>query len=103
MVRGKSIELLSKQFKVLSDETRLRILALLRERSFCVQELVQMLNESQPSISQHLKKLKEVNFVTVQRDKQMMHYALNSKEYPELKMYLVEIATLKDELSRLSN
>jgi ArsR family transcriptional regulator len=99
--RGKSIERLSEQFKLLSDETRLRILALLRERSFCVQELVQMLDQSQPSVSQHLKKLKQFGFVTVQRDKQTMYYSLNSKDYPELKMYLVEIAALKHELSRL--
>ena len=102
MERGKSIEQLSTQFKMLSDETRLRILALLRERSYCVQELVQMLNQSQPSVSQHLKKLKQLNFVTVQRDKQTMYYTLNTKEHPELKLYLVEIATLRDELNRLT-
>ena len=102
MERGKSIKRLSVQFQLLSDETRLRILALLRERSFCVQELVRMLNQSQPSVSQHLKKLKEFGFVTVQRDKQTMYYTLNTKDYPELKVYLVEIATLKEELSRLT-
>lgn len=102
MERGKSIAYLSAQFKILSDETRLRILALLRERSFCVQELVRMLNQSQPSVSQHLKKLKELNLVTVQRNKQTMYYSLNTKDHPELKLYLVEIAALKDELHRLN-
>lgn len=101
MERGKSIALLSAQFKVLADETRLRILALLRERSFCVQEIVKMLDQSQPSISQHLKKLKELNFVTTQRDKQSIYYSLNTVEHPELKLYLVEIAALRNELSKL--
>lgn len=101
MERGKSIEYLCAQFKVLSDETRLRILALLRDRSFCVQDLVHMLNQSQPSVSQHLKKLKQANFVTVRRDKQTMYYALNTNEHPELKIYLVEIAPLKEEFNRL--
>jgi ArsR family transcriptional regulator len=103
MERGKTIDELAIQFKLLSDETRLRILALLRERSYCVNELVVMLNQSQPSISQHLKKLREHNFVSVRRNKQTINYSLNTKDFPELKLYLVEIASLKEELSRLDN
>jgi ArsR family transcriptional regulator len=44
-------------FKVLSDETRLRILILLDRRELCVCEICQILDLSQPKVSRHLAKI----------------------------------------------
>lgn len=64
-------------FKLLSDETRLRILILLFHKKFCVCELCGILNESQPKISKHLGKLRDMGFVKDERQEQFIYYGLN--------------------------
>ncbi|HML25316.1 MAG TPA: metalloregulator ArsR/SmtB family transcription factor [Methanomethylovorans sp.] len=53
-------------FKVLSDETRLRILMLLDRRELCVCEICQILGLPQPKVSRHLAKMRDLDLV---RDK----------------------------------
>lgn len=91
----KSIDILSDRFKLLGDKTRLSILALLRERDMCVCELVDVLQSSQPGISQHLKKLKQANLVKEFRKGHWIYYQLNKEEVPELTLYMVDIPNLK--------
>lgn len=62
--------------KALADETRLRILLALRERSFCVCELVVVLDLSQPKISKHLSRLKHAGLVKTSREERFVTYAL---------------------------
>jgi len=50
-------------FKVLSNETRWRILELLKQRPMCVNALVCHLKVSQPAVSQHLKILEHAGLV----------------------------------------
>ncbi|WP_234395307.1 ArsR/SmtB family transcription factor [Acetobacter papayae] len=42
-------------FQALADQTRLRILALLRDMELSVGELAQVLGQSQPGVSRHVK------------------------------------------------
>lgn len=44
--------------KTLSDQTRLMMMKLFLEKEYCVCQLVDMFEMSQPAISQHLRKLK---------------------------------------------
>lgn len=64
-------------FKLLSDETRLRILVLLYHKKFCVCELCGIMNESQPKISKHLGKLRDMGFVKDDRQEQFIYYGLS--------------------------
>lgn len=96
-----SISMLTERFKLLADKTRLSILALLRERDFCVCELVEILNMSQPGVSQHLQKLKKANLVTESRRAHWIYYHLNVEEIPELKLYMVEIPPLKQQINKI--
>ncbi len=64
-------------FKVLSDETRLRIINLLMVKSLCVCELVEVLNLSQPKISKHIAKLRAINLVTTKKNEQYIFYSIN--------------------------
>lgn len=66
-------------FKVLSDETRMRILILLHYRKLCVCQLQGVLNESQPKISKHLSKLKDNGFVKYKRQEQFIFYYLDNE------------------------
>lgn len=64
-------------FKVLSDETRLRILVLLYHRKLCVCQIQGILKESQPKISKHLAKLRDLGFVRDERQEQFIYYYLD--------------------------
>jgi ArsR family transcriptional regulator len=86
---------LAKRYKLLSDPTRLFILALLREKDLSVNEIVYQLNVSQPAISQQLKKLKAERFVIESRDAQKIYYHLNMEEISDLKLFLIDIPPIK--------
>ncbi|HHT28563.1 MAG TPA: winged helix-turn-helix transcriptional regulator [Firmicutes bacterium] len=50
-------------FKALGDENRLRILAALDDRAHCVCELARQLGMPQPTLSHHLKILRDTGLV----------------------------------------
>jgi ArsR family transcriptional regulator len=58
---------LARVFRALGDDTRLQILALLSVRAACVCELVDLLDLSQPAVSEHLRRLREVGLVQDER------------------------------------
>jgi ArsR family transcriptional regulator len=60
---GSSVELLVSQLKAAGEETRVRLLALLAEGERTVKELTEILGQSQPRISRHLKVLAEAGLV----------------------------------------
>ena len=62
----------------LADETRQRILVLLRGREMSVNELSEHFVLTQPTISHHLAILRRVNLVIPRRDGQFTFYRLNS-------------------------
>lgn len=63
-------------FKLLSDETRLRILVLLFHKEYCVCEIYGILEESQPKVSKHLAKLRDMGLVKDKRREQFVYYEL---------------------------
>lgn len=69
-----------KFFKCLSDETRLRCIALLqKEGRLCVCELTTALDLSQPKISRHLASLRQCGLLLDSRDGQWVFYQINPK------------------------
>ncbi|MPY17515.1 winged helix-turn-helix transcriptional regulator [Paenibacillus glucanolyticus] len=76
------------KLKLLSDGTRLTILALLKDREFCVCELVDILEISQPGVSQHLRKLKSQGLVKEDKRGQWVYYSLNVDDKPYIKSVL---------------
>ncbi len=67
---------LSNTFKVLSDDTRLRILMLLNRQDLCVCQLCGILNISQPSVSKNLAKLRDMNIVIDTRKEKFIEYSI---------------------------
>lgn len=63
-------------FSALADETRLRLLNLMRGREVCVCYFVEILGESQPKISRHLAYLRRAGLVTARREGKWMHYRM---------------------------
>ncbi|HHY73463.1 MAG TPA: winged helix-turn-helix transcriptional regulator [Bacillus bacterium] len=70
--------------KLLGDKTRLTIISVLQKQECCVCELVELFEMSQPSISQHLRKLKDAGLVDEERKGQWIYYSLHksSEFYP---------------------
>ena len=62
-------------FKLLSDETRLRIVLLLLEAGeLNVRSLCERLNQSQPAVSHHLSLLRVAEFIERRRDGKSNYY-----------------------------
>ena len=66
-------------FAVIAEATRRDILVSLREGDKAVGELVEELSASQPTISKHLKVLREAQLVSMRAQGQKRYYALNPK------------------------
>jgi DNA-binding transcriptional ArsR family regulator len=64
-------------YKALSDEQRLRILNLLREKEMYAQEIVDRLNLHQSAVSRHLSFLNAVGLVNNRRENNMKFFTLN--------------------------
>ncbi|OMD04119.1 metalloregulator ArsR/SmtB family transcription factor [Paenibacillus sp. FSL R5-0636] len=64
--------------KLLGDKTRLTMVKLLEKQECCVCELVEVFKTSQPSVSQHLRKLKDAGLVKENRKGQWIFYSINS-------------------------
>jgi len=63
-------------FKVLADESRLRILGILATRECSVEELAALLSLRAPTVSHHLGRLKDLGLVTMRADGNTHLYAL---------------------------
>lgn len=66
-------------FKILSDETRIRIIILLYQEELCVCELSGILDVSQPKISKNLSKLRDMNLVADERKEKFVFYSLKKE------------------------
>lgn len=67
-------------FKLLSDETRFRVIMLLMEKELAVCELVGILDLPQPKVSKALAKLRDLGLVLDERKEKYMYYSLNPKK-----------------------
>jgi DNA-binding transcriptional ArsR family regulator len=66
-------------FKVLADETRLRILGILANEEKSVEELAALLALRAPTISHHLARLKELDLIGMRPDGNTHMYWLNAE------------------------
>ncbi len=77
-------------FQSFSDSTRLKILSCLACSDLCVNDLSNLLNINQTTISHQLKLLKDQNLLTYRRDGKLMIYSLTVKNLDEFMAYAVE-------------
>lgn len=96
--------------KLLSDETRLRIVMILMRRELCVCQIMAVLGISQPLISRNLALLDDAGLLNERREGKLVFYSLK-KDLPRFiarliksidaelkddKITLVDLETLKD-------
>ena len=88
-------------FKALADKTRLHILALLAQEELCVCELVAVFDMTQPSISQHLRKLRQAGLVKERKTAQWVFYALDGSAFPLIEQIVDALPDVSEEIARL--
>lgn len=74
--------------KALSDETRMRILNILKNGDLCVCEIEVILDINQSNASRHLNKLTNANIIEYYKVAQYVYYRINEEiitEYPFIK------------------
>jgi len=95
---------LVKSFKVLSDETRLRVINLLLERECCVCEVMQALEISQSKASRGLTSLYDAGFLKLKKDGLWSLYSIdreNIADYQSKMVDAVQQALMKNEVAVL--
>ena len=95
---------IGERLRILGDETRLRIVRLLKEESLNVGELMGILGLAQPTVSKHLAELRRVGLVEVERASGYSFYRLAEVTVPwweELTASLAEAEDARRDLTRL--
>jgi predicted transcriptional regulator len=90
-------------FKVLADETRLKLLGLLAQQEQSVEELAARLQLRTPTISHHLAKLKEAGLVGMRSEGNTHIYYLDAEALHSLSKGLLsseKMASLVDDVER---
>ena len=90
MVSNQSIRELSNVFKLLSDETRLRILAFLAQNEeLHVSDLCERLGQTQPAVSHHLALLRVSGLIEPRREGKHIYYSVRTDVFGELLLNLL--------------
>ncbi len=87
-------ESLARICQALGESTRLQILFLIaaQREAVCACDLVPLFQLSQPTLSHHLKVLKEAGLLDSARDGRWIRYAIAPDNYRLLQQYLVRVA-----------
>lgn len=94
---------MDKIFKTLGEPTRLKILRLLAERELCVCDLEEVMQISQPRISQHVKVLRQAGLVNERREAQRRILSINRGGYEKVwSKFLEFMATPLEEIPDFS-
>ena len=72
-------ERLARIFKLMSVDTRVRMIQLLKRRSLCVNALARVLDLTAAAVSQHLRVLRDAGIVTAHKQGYFVHYRINEK------------------------
>ncbi|WP_019156612.1 ArsR/SmtB family transcription factor [Robertmurraya massiliosenegalensis] len=91
------ISVASTILKLLGDQTRLTMVKILDSHDCCVCEFVEIFHTSQPAISQHLRKLKDLGVVKEIRKGKWIVYSLNKEnQYYPLVQNIIQLLPSQD-------
>ena len=76
---------LTRIFKSLSVDTRVRIVQLLKGKALCVNALAALLEITPAAVSQHLRILRDSDLIVPEKRGYFVHYSLNGKTLVEWK------------------
>lgn len=71
------VDRLAHLFKVLADETRLKIVYILSLEELCVCDIAAVLGSTQSNVSHHLRQLRNARIVKYRKEGKMVYYTLD--------------------------
>jgi ArsR family transcriptional regulator len=74
-----NLKTLRQILKACADDTRLRIINILKNKELIVKDMCAVLKVSQPMISKHLTRLRLLKIVIDRREGNLIYYSLNKK------------------------
>jgi len=83
-------EELSRLLKTLADETRLKIMKLMMQDRQCTQGLAVELGLAEPTVSRHLKLLRESDLISSEKEGNYIYYTLRLEKIAELHMKILD-------------
>ncbi len=95
------MKLLQGFLKLISEETRLRVMMLLNEEALCVCELEAILEVPQPRVSKILSKYRDLGLVIDERKGKFIYYKLDLKD-PLHQSILSSIKERRETIEQLS-
>jgi ArsR family transcriptional regulator len=99
-----NLKKITKILKALADESRIRIVALLKERNvLCVCEITEVIGLSQPTISSHLKRLQDAEIIAYSKDGLWVNYNLDENMEKEVKQLLGTVIQILSEDKRIKS
>jgi DNA-binding transcriptional ArsR family regulator len=81
-----------KVFKALADANRRKIISLLKQKDMTAGEIAEHFDISKPSISEHLKILKNADLIASERNGQYIRYFLSTSIIEEVISYFMQIS-----------
>ncbi len=84
-------------FKALGDETRREILKMLAKKEMTAGEIANVFNQSWPTISYHLKILKEAGLINDEKKRLHIIYVLNTTVFQEILLWVYENINKREE------
>ena len=78
-------------FKALNDETRRKIIELLKDKDMNAGEIAKNFNISKPSISHHLDILKRADLIISEKKGQFIEYSLNTTILEDLMSWILTL------------
>lgn len=85
------IEQIAQQLKAVSDPNRLKLLACLKKGEVCVCDFVDVLQISQPGVSQQVKKLKDAGIILERKKGTWKHFRLNETQQPYIQAIIDQL------------
>lgn len=78
-------------FKALSDATRLEILEMIKSKELCACHILKRFNITQPTLSYHMKILKDGGIINCTKKGSWMHYSLNDEKIKDIEAFLISL------------
>lgn len=94
-----ALERITELLKLLGDPTRMKMFKFLQKGDVYVCEMGEVLGISQPTISQHIRRFKQLGLVREERQGQKVCYSLEVAVFQQLQQELVQL--LETDISQL--
>ncbi|MCK5052352.1 MAG: winged helix-turn-helix transcriptional regulator [Candidatus Cloacimonetes bacterium] len=85
-----------KVFKALSDANRRKIIDLLKKNEMTAGEIAEQFNVSKPTISEHLKTLRNADLIQSEKNGQFITYFLNTSVLEDFLSHIINIFGKKE-------